>query len=1223
MAMAVEGFSIREYASKMRTVDVMKSWPFGRESDETRREDIEASLPLITVEKFRWWSDELELVRSSEDMPEICGESSNQLANETILEPEKMEVALELAKMVLCREGEKLGVTVDGHLAYAPKDEQRRQMKIRVKSRAQKKRSIVEIFAVAPQVERVVDDDDDNKDSSQEDGACNSKVLALGDVGSNVKFKKAKKMKKPKLINETISKFKKQKRLKKGKKNERDCVDRLVQPIPKKGKSHKPKLQSPIDRTTKLSIPLCSKGLGKDIWDAAPIHKKKQRVKYLSGQKNKLAKTSKLVKHKKSAFPVCGILKNHKKGISGEASTVYDSQIGSRVNQCGLLQVDRHVRFSDKDDILVTRKPFSSAGGHKSQNIGSLSLPIERGKDLAISKVSESDEDVLIGTENETQVHTVSERQLSDTCHLGMPNLLSPQIGCQDHLSERSMTVNQVAACNEKLHSFEQGHTDASYGPLYAYTPRFLSTLKEGYNLEMNTQVSGGTLGTSNSSDRLIGFQSGNSKFSDAAICSVDYKKAVPSLSSSCFPINGNANQMLLHPSQSTTVNYNNHSMQYQPLHHISPKELMQSICSFPDWKQRAIMAEEKCINEDFCGLPLNSQGELIQLNSRGKGVFNQVMRPIQKASSECLPLHGNGANSYAVLSNVKDTKHDGGGLTKDQLKLFPVWNSVKENPSLPVSPWVGICGLQGTGKLDIQSLDSVEGNNHSVYHMESGLNLSHHGHRQDNQVDNQFRDAKGHQVENPDRIANHITQPTMKLMGKEFTVGRSSKDLQSFEDGNIWTDKEIIAEHCPPNAAINRSSSEREFGQDLISQPSSSKLKEKVSWLSETQISRASQSMLQMKPPDSTFSQPYLNCGSDAQYQSYYPSIDRNHISKFHSYLPLDPSTPLFTRTFPVKEPFISGYQSLKIDSRISNFASSHGNASLNSAELQNKQKLPHATTSMLEFPFLRQDSRENPQPSWFQNSSKRLPPWLLSATQQKESSHGYYQPDVNLEGIHRSCTISRGGLQTLSSVRPAPEVFYPCNPACSHSGMQNSLGSTSLTRPPLIPLARGYMPASAIDKIHGDRMQSKERMCPTVKELGHSKKIRKRSAAKLDDCAKLTKIPRLTVQEETGSRTQKTGMVALGLDLVRDQPSSVGCGQIRTSELQGPPAIDAFNADAIERSGPIKLTAGAKHILKPVPNSNQDRSKQTHSTIPFAAATSSVRVSESEKKSAKIYKF
>ncbi|GFS45451.1 hypothetical protein Acr_00g0096080 [Actinidia rufa] len=141
----------------------------------------------------------LELLGRSEERSKICEQNVDQ---------EEIEVNPELSEMVL---GDKLI--------------QSREIKMKKSSRTPKKRSIVEIFAVAPQVERVDDDDDDEEEvCSEEKETHNSKVLALADVVCYLESKgKTKKMmakkKKPNLKDEAMRKLKKQKRMSKAKKN--------------------------------------------------------------------------------------------------------------------------------------------------------------------------------------------------------------------------------------------------------------------------------------------------------------------------------------------------------------------------------------------------------------------------------------------------------------------------------------------------------------------------------------------------------------------------------------------------------------------------------------------------------------------------------------------------------------------------------------------------------------------------------------------------------------------------------------------------------------------------------------------------------------------------------------------------------------------------------------------------------------------------------------------
>ncbi|GFS45449.1 hypothetical protein Acr_00g0096070 [Actinidia rufa] len=645
--------------------------------------------------------------------------------------------------------------------------------------------------------------------------------------------------------------------------------------------------------------------------------------------------------------------------------------------------------------------------------------------------------------------------------------------------------------------------------------------------------------------------------------------RLIESQSNPYFSTNGNISGKFSCPSQNTTVNYGSHSMQYQPFVHFSPKELT----------HRVVMCEGRCMDEGFSGLPLNSQGELIHLSSSGKGALNQLTRPTSTltGSSRTLAVHNTLKNSTMDLSKFKDKNCYGGAPAKDQLNMFRDWNFMKEYPNLPVS---------STSGSRIQDLEL--------------MNISHHGQKQYNQVQNQIREGNG--------------PPTMRLMGKEFTVGRSSKDSQSFEDGKVWTDKQIIAEHRPANAAIDSSTLERRFLRDFIVRPASSDKQpfQNVVCLSETKINQSVKGSLLMKPPGSGFPHPYLSCKPDAGYRNTYPAVDGNRFPKLHPYLPsaAAASPPFFTQSPLFQDQFVFGFDSLKPTSQIPKFASSpRGNTSSNPVELQNRQKLPHATKSAFEFPFLRPDCGEHVKPSWFQSSSKSLPPWLVTATQQKETLLGPCQSYSDVVGRHHPRPM-------YNPLQHPPEASYPYNPVFFHSTGHNSLGPASFHRSPFMPLCGEFIPTSSINKLHGERMKFRERPTPRVssKEVDQDKKTRKRPASKSSESQRPAKVPNLTFQEDSNSDPSPSANVAaLELESIRDKESGVECAQtyIQTGGMRVSPVIDTLKVDEITRSGPIRLSAGAKHILKPSSNTNdEDNSRPTHSTIPFDASPSSARV-------------
>ncbi|KAL7103950.1 hypothetical protein ACP275_08G213200 [Erythranthe tilingii] len=145
------GFSIREYASTMRSVDVANSWPFDEAAGE---ETVKSLLPPINVKKFTWWLDQL--AGSATNNNNVVGMSENK----------------------------------------------KNQKK--TKAAPPKKRSIVEIFAAAPPVERAASEAEEEEEGFEEDasfikwgpkGKRNDKRKKIISKKSDAIFKKIKKLK--------------------------------------------------------------------------------------------------------------------------------------------------------------------------------------------------------------------------------------------------------------------------------------------------------------------------------------------------------------------------------------------------------------------------------------------------------------------------------------------------------------------------------------------------------------------------------------------------------------------------------------------------------------------------------------------------------------------------------------------------------------------------------------------------------------------------------------------------------------------------------------------------------------------------------------------------------------------------------------------------------------------------------------------------------------------
>lgn len=149
---------------------------------------------------------------------------------------------------------------------------------------------------------------------------------------------------------------------------------------------------------------------------------------------------------------------------------------------------------------------------------------------------------------------------------------------------------------------------------------------------------------------------------------------------------------------------------------------------------------------------------------------------------------------------------------------------------------------------------------------------------------------------------------------------------------------------------------------------------------------------------------------------------------------------------------------------------------------------------------------------------------------------------------------------------------------------------------------------------------MDSGKSKSSVPKDHGQSKKSKKRPAA--DIPTETGKKPNLEMQDSnaaTGSKKaqelHRYGERMMDVDLSAKEIVKDGLGTASRD--------NAFKPDSVGRSGPIKLSAGAKHILKPSQNIDQDNSRPTHSTLPCAVVTDTSKVPDFQKKLSKIYRF
>ncbi|KAL2496681.1 uncharacterized protein Fot_40438 [Forsythia ovata] len=1170
MAMEFEGFSIREYASRMRSVHVVKCWPF----DETDEDVVKSLLPPITVKKFTWWFDELELSRSES----IRNVKNSKKKKKKVQEKGKSSFGYE-------ENMEQSDLDAEEFIGVAAK-----LKALRGKPRAPKKRSIKELFAVAPPVDRVSSGEEEEEDSVQE-------------IKWGLKGKRNEKKKNNKEI--LLSKFKKPKKK----------INKF-----KKKKSNNEMDLPAANKEICFKLHLQSQGVVKeldiDISDAVPIHKGKPKVKRLDAKKKTMAhKSSKVTEeNEKSELPVRGILKNHNKVFPLLRSRNCILQESIQANPCGTQQANKHVTFSDKDDILGCQEIQKLRGSDADKVASSLleDLVGERRNNSTFLETSGS-EDISGGTENGQDAQSVSKKQLSIECHeFDTSNFVKKH--SQERLFGTSVNSYQSALQGLNLHLFERGHREASHDPSCASPPAFFCMYPEGHSQNPNIKVIRNASSAYNNCGRLIE-NLGDPGPRFPPLCFKDYPKAYnePSAPYS-YKLEKRSNMMPQFPPQSTIENHSGHAFQYQSFPHLSPKELLRTLCSLPDVNQSEYICGNKRMDEDFVGLPLNSQGELIKSNSSGKGEFQQTIKPsITAAPSINLALNSNVIPN--CLGNRSECRSWECRTSRgDQSNQFPVKGYMKENPIVVMPSRLGITERPRDGKTNID-LNLIKGNDHSFNTVERDLHPeieSYHGCQEDYQKSG-----------NHDRVLPHLVQSKMRLMGKEFLVGGNE----------LWKDKQIIAEHHSGGTSIDNVTIYSK------NEPSLGKFRETLVCSSETEINRRSESMLRTKIPDSRFPLSHFALQSTDMHQNDFVASKINPVPGLYTHLSPGNSSAVHNMRSIVRDPVTHGYESKIVNSEFPTqrppFQDSCHYVNSSFIQLQNKQGLPHAPRSVIRFPFMHPDLEGHAQSSWSQSSSKNVSPLLFDVAE-RETLLSYGQSYSNLGSSCGLRTMPGTNCWTDPRVPQAHEAFCLQNSFTSGSAFQNSIAPAPLTQHALMSCYSGVTPNSVLQRRHGSQMKFKEpiRSRMSIRGPSHGKKARKRASAASHDSSKPMKMPKLGIPEASNfSMTKRMTCInfegdtenigqAFESDFAKNKAKIMACGEHNNDKDEHTVLTGKDSFCGTVRSGPVKLTAGAKHILKACQKLDQNSSKSTHSTTPFAVTTTGFRLLESEN-STQIYRF
>lgn len=1272
-AAAFESFSIREYASKMRSLNVEKSWPFGG-GEELKREEIEDLLPPIVCRKYRWWSHEVEKPKTPEkeedSLPEFSKPETGRTDEVSGLEEVDLGEMKEEPTVMICpicgvfssSTINAVNAHIDGCLAQASRKE-RKQMRIKkVKSKIPKKRSIVELFAVAPPIKSVEDGCDGEKNSDSD-----SEENAPPHTASKTSLKRIKKKKK-----ELAEKTRKNQKAKKTKKKKKKIMKRnggilslLTQLDAEKGKIHKLKTPS-ADYMHILRCSLHNKRLVKDVVSLDGM-RKEEVSKLKSSLKRNLTKTLQESKSAaklqvvQPASPIHGILKNQSEDSallkpSAEASL----QGGSSTKHKQGRYSDKHVRFSGKDEFLGHREMMSSSIElPQMQNLckvlSDLVVPpsmndqvMETDKYVPSLKEAQvvigSDEDVSVSIRDDgSECQSVQHEKCTTDLHgcdtpdtiVISRNMLCHNVG--NTSTDESVDLNQVSPQSDSMHLYNPGSSNSLHEISgISKSPNYVPKVR--IQAEQNVQR---TFSTSRNLHDPFAYPVGRSAAMNSLPNMTREAASQPFLSRFLWNMEGSQKVPYLSP---TRPNPNERSLQFELMNSLLLEESNSSMCfsmkgrkqqlsckngQFGESRLITDLCRDHCADEDFIGLPLNSQGELIQLHPNGKAILNQAFKKqdTTMASVGSSLIYDARPNSIINPSNNKDGLQH---VTEiPSLKWLHEENHLENPMKAPVSSRLCLSALKDIGKRKGQAYEPVMNEKMSVQWLNSEpnlMNISCHGCSSYSQCHNHHaRKEKDQGRENSDFGLQPIAQPTFRLMGKNVTIGQSNRDDQRFEEGKIWTDNEVIAECHPPFTVSDSCLLRQHYQQEQITHTVSG-IAGNVKHSVEAQCSQTSPGILQMavgQPPG--ISTAYYDC------PSHLMSINDDHLIKGNHGLELPPLTQtLLNKKLKLSENYSSGSELVKTSHKMPIEASNYQNAYLhnmllNSTQSEDTRSLTYGVTSDFAHSFSNHGSAGHSQSSCVKCSSLMLPQ-LLSSTQQKETSFSYHPQQSDPFPNHHPCFIPGTNLLPLPPPYITSMTSYPVHTLnCSDPSLQNQYSPISSARPSLTSSFSGFKPISVIKT--GFRNRNKiigttQSISTCYEDHDNSQNAKKRYADVIDKCSESVKKPNLGTLDSNAVKgsNRRTELFGCGKKTI---DAFLPINAIVKDELRTVSKDNSFNVDVAPRSGPIKLTAGTKHILKPSQNMGQDNPRPIHSTIPHAVVTDTGNVPNFQKKLAEIYRF
>ncbi|CAI8586817.1 unnamed protein product [Vicia faba] len=1137
-------------------------------------EDIEEDEVSITVRKFRWLSQRLEALRSKPGGDESVKSS---------VEEEKLEMICPVCRDFNAATVTAVNAHIDNCLAQAVRGERRQTVKtgfnsfnsFKSKPKAPKKRSIAEILNTAPPIEIskskannpsivVEDDEDEDEDKfSNYSGDEFSASDAADTLVSVNKTKKSKnkngKKKKTKKSNKKMTKMTKMK--KKLLNNEKKTVVNMKKKkkknifnselTGKKESAYKREVQTAVNSCRKLRGTICNEMVA--LQDIEPsVHKKKLGLNGLSiEKKHRFINCDSVGKRQKPNSPVEGTFKNHLKHFSGKISDgckVRDGAEESHVND-EVLTSDIRVKFSYKDEIVGPKKRTSF--DETMFNTSSDALATSFVKD----RFSGTDEESSSFEANRNYGHKdkreefcpiTESKQFSSTLEQATrPNFLRPCIDQEksNQLEHKSELLTKMAVYdNNDSQLFDGGNTTTVNFSPNAGISKPLPAIQQGQMCGNNTEVreSGGF----SFGGKFIDYSEDRTFQVDAVNKNASTDTFLEPSSSYSAPYN-KVNERPESPSPSSSYYGDN----------VFPADMTEKSYPFTSWGQGCI--RNSCMDPNFFGLPLNSQGELINFSSNGNVVTDHL-----ETSS---PLGGslNGLPSNDVLCRSSQEN-----LSMNEMHVVQKTLQKDGLSSLPHYPPRSAVTELHSQREDIHPPDSEMFSNHHVQPLHSEFR-KHNLCVEQNQcerVQNHKRNGMVSLKEGSDHISLSSSQPTVRLMGKDVPIARSNQETQKIP-GDVWTDEESRRRHYADYTALENSFLGRCSKQD---------------WVSGSSLQISTNSALQSEKTQSTcgsqstpgFPQQFFDMQSNHVSQNGSFEVGRNASSYINHNARESTSYVVFNGTpSDSSEQFIAGSKPSGPSSRppvlLTPCNFNQPTCSRN-GELSGRNKIPHVTKSAFGFPFLQPAVNEQAKTNWSQGPYRSLPSWLSSSTD--DILNGTYSPQFS--GVsNQSFPQNRWGNNFATpSFNQSAEFLYASNPLTSGVPMKTTPLYPASVQPQQVSATSSTMNNGCrnINKV-ADRVKLDNM---AVKDHHPCTNVRKRPAANLDDSRKPIKLSNIEVKDN-----KRTVVLDPQVEIARSRCCPNVAQNLNPTSY---PVTDSFKPNGTIRSSPVRLgPKRAKHIL------------------------------------------